>query len=107
VANEATLDPAGGPTPLETFDLTGGPSPPEPELKDLEVGRDYVRAIVTLGLLSVLAFVIVWSCVEAASWQDHWNQTKEMLQIVLPALTGPIGSALGFYFGKSAESAKK
>jgi hypothetical protein len=107
VANEATLDPAGGPTPLETFDLTGGPSPPEPELKDLEVGRDYVRAIVTIGLLSILAFVIVWSCVEAASWQDHWNQTKEMLQIVLPALTGLIGSALGFYFGKSAESAKK
>ncbi len=88
----------------ETLDLTGGGPPPEPELADIEARRDDVRLLVTAGLLAILAFIIVWSCVEAASWPDHWQQTKEMLQIILPALTGLIGSVLGFYFGAGGKS---
>jgi hypothetical protein len=84
----------------ETLDLTGsGSPPPEPKLADVETRRDYVRLVVTIGLLSILAFVVVWSCIETSSWPDHWEHTKEMLQIILPALTGLIGSVLGFYFG--------
>jgi cytochrome bd-type quinol oxidase subunit 1 len=64
-----------------------------------EKRRDYVRLAITVGLLAILAFVVVWACIESASWKDHWDQTKEMLQIILPALLGLIGSALGFYFG--------
>lgn len=66
--------------------------------------RDYVRLIVTVGLLLMLGWVIVWSCIEAASWSDHWAQTKEMLQTILPALTGLIGSVIGFYFGSGVNS---
>lgn len=76
---------------------------PELENYNPEKRRDYVRLIITVGLLLILGFVVVWACVESASWKDHWEQTKEMLQIVLPALLGLIGSALGFYFGSSGK----
>lgn len=71
---------------------------------EAEKRKDYVRLIVTIGLLSMLLIVIVWACVETASWPDHWNQTKEMLQIIFPALTGLIGSVLGFYFGAATKN---
>jgi hypothetical protein len=77
---------------------------PELENYNPEKRRDYVRLVITVGLLGILAFVVVWACVESASWKDHWEQTKEMLQIILPALLGLIGSALGFYFGSSGKS---
>jgi hypothetical protein len=52
----------------------------------------------------MLAWVIVWAFIESASWKQHWDQTKEMLQTVLPALTGLIGSVIGFYFGSGVNS---
>lgn len=61
--------------------------------------RDYVRLVVTVGLLALFAFVIAWAAWKSAGSKDVWMQTKDMLQIVLPALTGLIGSVLGFYFG--------
>ena len=66
--------------------------------------RDYVRLIVTVGLLLIFGFVVVRSCIEAASWPEHWAQTKEMLPFILPALTGLIGSVIGFYFGSGVNS---
>jgi hypothetical protein len=74
----------------------------KPYLADKQ--RDYVRLIVTVGLLLMLGWVIVWSCIESASWSNHWAQTKEMLQTILPALTGLIGSVIGFYFGSGVNS---
>lgn len=83
------------------------PSSSAPKIKidpvDPETRRDYVRLIVTVGLLLMLFIVIVWSCMESASWPDHWNQTKEMLQTILPALIGLIGSVIGFYFGSASK----
>jgi hypothetical protein len=67
--------------------------------------RDYVRLIVTVGLLVIFGWIVVWASVESASWPSHWSQTKEMLQSILPALTGLIGSVIGFYFGAGVNSA--
>ncbi len=64
--------------------------------------RDNVRLIVACGFLLILGYLVVFSTVEAASYPAHWSQTKEMLQIILPALTGIIGTVIGFYFGTSA-----
>jgi hypothetical protein len=72
-----------------------------------EKRKDYVRLIVTIGLLLMLLIVIFWACIESASWPDHWDQTKEMLQIIFPALTGLIGSVLGFYFGASTKNSRE
>jgi hypothetical protein len=71
---------------------------------DPEPRRDWVRATVTIGL--VIAFLLLMGDAGVAAFavKEHWEQTKEMLQILLPALTGLLGSALGFYFGtKSGE----
>lgn len=57
--------------------------------------------MVTAVLLVIFGWVVVWACVESSSWPAHWSQTKEMLQIVLPAVTGLIGSVIGFYFGST------
>jgi|ERR1017187_480608 hypothetical protein len=108
---ESTGD-ASQPQAEGTLDLTARVPPPNsglltaplPKLSDPEARRDWVRLIVTVGLLFILAIVVVWSCVETASWPDHWEHTKEMLQIILPALTGLIGSVLGFYFGSGGKS---
>ena len=64
--------------------------------------HDYVRLILTCGLLLILGYLVVFATVESASYPAHWTQTKEMLQIILPALTGIIGTVIGFYFGTAA-----
>lgn len=61
--------------------------------------RDWVRTILTVGLLAALCGVIFWACRQSVSSVSQWGQTKEMLQIILPAVTGLLGSVIGFYFG--------
>jgi TRAP-type C4-dicarboxylate transport system permease small subunit len=89
----------------ETLDVSGTQQPRLELSKYIpEKQQDYVRLIVTIGLLLMFAWVIVWASIESTSWKDHWDQTKDMLQIILPALTGLIGSVLGFYFGSRGTS---
>ena len=76
-------------------DLPARPYSPERQ-------RDWVRLIVACGLLLILGYLVVFATVESASYPSHWQQTKEMLQILLPALTGIIGTVIGFYFGTTA-----
>jgi hypothetical protein len=73
---------------------------------DPEPRRDYVRAIVTIVLVLAFLGLLIEACVASFATKDHWDQTKEMLQILLPALTGLLGSALGFYFGASSGQGK-
>ena len=64
--------------------------------------HDWVRTIVTVGLLAALGGIIFWACRQSISPAAQWSQTKEMLQILLPAITGLLGSVIGFYFGTGA-----
>ncbi|MGI4827781.1 MAG: hypothetical protein ACRYFU_06275 [Janthinobacterium lividum] len=66
-----------------------------------EKQRDYVRLTVTVGLLAIFGYLVVFASIESTSWPAHWQQTKEMLQIILPAITGIIGTVIGFYFGSA------
>ena len=75
---------------------------PQPKAYSPERQRDWVRLIVACGLLLILGYLVVFATIEATSWPAHWAQTKEMLQIILPALTGVIGTVIGFYFGVTA-----
>lgn len=84
----------GGPTPLEE-PLTFRPYEPERQ-------RDIVRMFVTLGLLASFLGLIFWACRESVTSAVLWAQTKDMLQIILPALSGLLGSVIGFYFGSGA-----
>jgi hypothetical protein len=66
--------------------------------------QESVRAWVTGTLLAALIVLLVFAAAVAAiGSKDHWEETKEMLQILLPAVTGLLGSALGFYFGTQAK----
>ena len=63
---------------------------------DPEPRRDTVRAIITISLVGALFGVIGFAFY---STRGDYEKTKDMLDKLLPALTGLIGSALGFYFG--------
>lgn len=72
-----------------------------------EKQRDLVRLLVASGLLLILGYLVVFATVEASSYPAHWAQTKEMLQIILPAVTGILGTVIGFYFGTTAVNQAK
>jgi hypothetical protein len=69
---------------------------------DPEPRRDWVRAAITLSPISVLLAI---SGVGLYSAHGDFDKTRELLDKLLPALTGLIGSALGFYFGSKSSNA--
>jgi len=50
-------------------------------------------------ILSPLVLIPVTALIAPTALIDIWAVTKEWLQLTLPAVTGIVGSALGFYFG--------
>ncbi len=96
------LDVVPSSSPSRGAELHRSAPNPQPRAYSPERQRDWVRLIVACGLLLILGYLVVFSTVEATSWPAHWSQTKEMLQIILPALTGVIGTVIGFYFGVTA-----
>ena len=103
------LPPAGLILPLDVMpsksrELATGPGLDEVKrsVYSPEKQHDYVRLTVTVGLLAIFGYLVVFASIESTSWPQHWQQTKEMLQIILPAITGIIGTVIGFYFGSAA-----
>jgi hypothetical protein len=60
---------------------------------------EVIRAVLTLIFAFFLLIVIVWGFLTASGGQETWTATKELLQLLLPAITALLGSAVGFYFG--------
>ena len=60
------------------------------------------RAAITQSLIFAL---LVTSGVALYSTHGDFTKTKELLDKLLPALTGLIGSALGVYFGSKSSNA--
>jgi hypothetical protein len=92
----------------ELLDLTQLPLDPAGRLRATgarrrlaiqEAGREVVRLLPAGALVFILAVVIFFSFQKV----DNWDQTKELLQILLPAVTALLGSAVGFYFGTRRE----
>jgi hypothetical protein len=63
------------------------------------VKEEVIRAAVALLLILLFAAVVVGGYLRAKTWAD----TKELLDVVMPAVTALLGSALGFYFGKKGD----
>jgi len=60
--------------------------------------QEFVRASIAFAFVGLLFFTVVW----AFRYVDDdaaWVNTKELLQVLLPAETALLGSAVGFYFG--------
>jgi len=71
--------------------FSGSPTPPE----------DWMRIVVTLlfslALVAFLAFYLYESVTIVS--EGNWQRIKEAFGVVLPALTGTLGTVIGFYFG--------
>jgi len=82
------LDPlTGGFTTLRDIDETGSSIP---------LRQEKIR-----GWLAI-AFAAIFAAVLAAPvyFISNWTEAQEWLQAALPAVTGLVGSAMGFYFGQ-------
>ncbi len=80
--------------PDDSIDLgpfSGIPTPPE----------DWLRIIITLLFsLALVAFLAIYlySAI-AITNEPTWQRVKESFGVILPALTGTLGTVIGFYFG--------
>ena len=91
---------AGG-EPLGEPDLeVSSIAPPDKAVRErgtrlLVVNQELVRAGLAVLLLMLVAAVVVIALIRA----PNWEAISELLNVALPALTGLLGSAVGFYFG--------
>ncbi len=60
------------------------------------------RQLLALSFFALFAATVVLSFVNIHN--SSWANTKEWLQILLPAETALLGSATGFYFGSKSQS---
>lgn len=60
--------------------------------------QDRVRSITTITFVAVFGLTVLLSFL-AIFLGTNWTNTKDLIQLLLPAETALLGSALGFYFG--------
>ncbi len=93
---DATAEESAGRTvDLGTVEDTSTARPAERRVDRLTLRQEGMRGAIALSLLALLGIALVW----ALSTASTWPEMRELLEIWLPALTGLLGSAVGFYFG--------
>jgi len=64
--------------------------------------EDWLRIVVTLlfsvALVAFLGLYLYFAVTVRDN--DMWARTKEAFSVILPAVTGTLGTVIGFYFGK-------
>jgi hypothetical protein len=86
------------PGPLESVNLPDAPVEIDGQGKSYRgVGDAFVRQALALLFFLLFAATVVLSFFHLST--ADWDQTKEWLQVTLPAETALLGSATGFYFG--------
>lgn len=60
--------------------------------------QEVVRSGLALLLVVLVLITLIYAFRQVGN-SEAWPNTKELLDIVVPALTGLLGSAMGFYFG--------
>jgi hypothetical protein len=79
----------------ESINVGDSPGPPVDLVKArIETRQEWVRAILAVLFVVLLGLIVVWAFTRTTSWRD----TIELLDRVLPAVTGLLGSVVGFYF---------
>lgn len=89
--------PAQGASAPENLGYIEDPKPPAQRKLDVRVALRQEGMRTMLALLFVILFgvTLVWALFRAKTW----DETRELLEMFLPALTALLGSAVGFYFG--------
>jgi hypothetical protein len=93
------------PTSVPPEGLGVGTPVGSPELSGVEeipvtgrlVSEEIVRASLAFAFVILLGFTVGLAFLAVNG--NHWANTKELLQLLLPAETALLGSAVGFYFG--------
>lgn len=71
---------------------------------DLEGRREWVRAAIALSLVAIFG-ITVFASLAVLAWADmESDRLKTLLEILLPAETALLGSAVGFYYGAEARN---
>ena len=62
--------------------------------------REAVRASVTVLTILIFGYVI-WFYLDQShtTGGESWHQVERAMEVILPAVTSVLGTALGFYFG--------
>src|SRR5579863_3322963 len=60
---------------------------------------DWVRSITMYAFICIFALTVIASLVVVIWFGKEYPNMKDLIQALLPAETGLIGSAVGFYFG--------
>lgn len=74
----------------------------EPE-EELVSFPEKVRGWMTGAFIALLAFVIIASFAIVVWKNSVWDDARALMELVLPAITALLGSAVGFYFGTQVE----
>ena len=72
---------------------------PRVRLAVQEGAREFVRLLIAGALVAILIAIVILSLQKV----NNWSETKDLLQILLPAVTALLGSTIGFYFGSRRE----
>ena len=85
-------------------DLSQEPIEPtiEPEAESVSF-PERVRGWMTGAFIALLAFVIIASFAIVVWKNSVWDDARALMELVLPAITALLGSAVGFYFGTQVE----
>lgn len=62
------------------------------------------RLLLALSFVVIFFLTVYWAFSGVEGGNPNWSNTKELLQILLPAETALLGSAVGFYFGARTAS---
>jgi len=73
------------------------PNPTQPY--NPEQQHDWVRTITTCTFIGIFALTVIASFIVVIFRGSEWQNTKDLIQVLLPAETALMGSAVGFYFG--------
>lgn len=73
----------------------------DPQLRpyDKERTRETTRVVLAVVLVVLWAVVVVLPLWQVAVRHTAWSDLEPMVAVLLPAVTGIVGSAVGFYFG--------
>jgi hypothetical protein len=93
VADDGAGD-AGNPEPVRVTSVV----PAESKATSERITRERVRWVLA-SILAGTFLLTVGAAYAGAQWGHQWANVREWLQVVLPAETAILGSAIGFYFG--------
>jgi hypothetical protein len=66
----------------------------------IDWGRLIFTFVILFALLGFLGFYVYLSVTTKG---EDWERIKDAFQVILPTLTGILGTAVAFYFGKPSQ----